>query len=105
LGDKYIELTGGTLDAGQMKAGSIIKGAAQLEMKDLVDASSKSMAKVTEFVNKVDMILEHFGKSKGTVSKLLKDPTVYNNLKESTTALLAVLKKLNESEGSVKKLI
>jgi len=105
LGDKYIELTGGTLEAGQMKPGSIIKGAAQLEVKDLVEASSKSMAKVTEFVNKVDMILEHFEKSEGTVAKMMKDPALYNNLKESTATLLAFLKELNGSEGSVKMFI
>ncbi|MGD0281642.1 MAG: MlaD family protein [Dissulfurispiraceae bacterium] len=105
LGDKYIELTGGTLEAGQIKPGSIIKGAAQLEVKDLVEASAKSMAKVTEFVNRVDMILEHFGKSEGTVAKLLRDPSLYNNLKESSSMLLAFLKDLNESEGSAKMFI
>ncbi len=105
LGDKYIELAGGTFEAGQMKPGSIIKGAAQLEVKDLVEASSKSMAKVTEFVNKVDMILEHFGKSEGTVAKLFKDPALYNNLKASTASLQAFMKDLSGSEGSVKKFI
>ncbi len=105
LGDKYIELTGGTFEAGQIKRGSIIKGAAQLEVKDLVEASSKSMAKVTEFVNKVDMILEHFEKSQGTVAKLLKDPALYNNLRESSALLQAFLKDLSGSEGSVKMFI
>ena len=105
LGDKYIELTGGSLEAGQIKPGSIIKGAAQLEVKDLVEASAKSMAKVTEFVNKVDMILEHFEKSEGTVAKLLKDPALYDNLKQSATTLLAILKELKESEGSAKMFI
>jgi phospholipid/cholesterol/gamma-HCH transport system substrate-binding protein len=105
LGDKYIELTGGTIEAGQMKAGSIIKGAAQLEVKDLVEASSTSMAKVSEFVNKVDMMLEHFEKSEGTVAKLLKDPALYYNLKQSSTTLLAILKEFKESEGSAKMFI
>ncbi len=105
LGDKYIELTGGSLEAGQIKPGSVIKGAAQLEVKDLVEASATSMAKVTEFVNKVDMILEHFEKSEGTVAKLLKDPALYDTLKQSTTTLLAILKELKESEGSAKMFI
>lgn len=105
LGDKYIELTGGTFEAGQMKPGSIIKGAAQLEVKDLVEASAKSMAKVTEFVNKVDMILEHFEKSQGTVAKLLQDPSLYDNLKQSSRTLLALLTELKESEGSAKMFI
>ncbi len=105
LGDKYIELTGGTFEAGQMQAGCIIKGAAQLEVKDLVEASATSMAKVSEFVNKVDMILEHFEKREGTVAKLLKDPALYDNLKQSTTTLLAIFKEFKESEGSAKMFI
>ncbi|HXW68122.1 MAG TPA: MlaD family protein [Dissulfurispiraceae bacterium] len=105
LGDKYIELNTGTLEAGQIKPGTIIKGAAQLEVKDLVDASSVSLAKVTEFVDKVGSILDHFEKSEGTVAKLLKDPALYNNLKQSSTTLLAILKELKESEGSAKMFI
>ncbi len=105
LGDKYIELSGGTLEAGQIKPGAIIKGAAQLEIKDLVEASSVSVAKVTEFVDKVGMILDHFEKSEGTAAKLLKDPALYDNLKKSTTTLLAILKEYKESDGSVKMFI
>ncbi len=65
LGDKYIELTGGTFEAGQIKPGSIINGAAQLEVKDLVEASTKSMAKVTEFVNKVEQDTGAFREESG----------------------------------------
>jgi len=105
LGDKFIELTGGTPEAGQIAPGSIIRGGAQLEIKDLVDASSKSVSRVTDFIDKIDNILEHFEKSEGTVAKLLKDPSIYDNLKASTARLLAILKEINESEGTVKMLI
>ena len=102
LGDKYIELNSGTVEAGQIKPGTIIKGVAQLEVKDLVDASSVSVAKITEFVDKVGTFLDHFEKKDGTISKLLNDPSLYYNLKQSTTTLLAILKEFKESEGSAK---
>jgi phospholipid/cholesterol/gamma-HCH transport system substrate-binding protein len=105
LGDKYIELTGGTPEAPQIAPSSIITGGAQMEIKDLVEASSRSVLKITDFVGKVDSILEHFEKSEGTVAKLLKDPAIYDNLKASTVRLLAALKEFNESEGTLKMLI
>ena len=105
LGDKYIELNSGTVEAGQIKPGTIIKGVAQLEIKDLVDASSVSVGKITEFVDKIGSILDHFEKKEGTVAKLLKDPSLYDNLKQSTTTLLAILKEFKESEGSAKMFI
>ncbi len=102
LGDKYVELSCGSIEAGQIRAGSVIKGEAQLEVKDMVEASSRSLAKFTEFVNKLNTIIEHFQNREGTVAKLLRDPALYNNLKESSAALLAVVKEIKESEGSMK---
>lgn len=105
LGDKYVELSCGSLEAGLIKPGSVIKGEAQLEVKDMVEASSRSLTKFTEFVDKLNAVLEHFQNREGTVAKLLRDPTLYNNLKESSATLLAVLKEIKESDGSVKMLI
>src|SRR5271169_5664678 len=73
LGDKYIELSNGTFEAGQIREGSIVGGAAQIEVKDMVDASSKTLAQFTEFVNRLNTIMEHFGNEEGTVAKLLRD--------------------------------
>src|SRR5271169_1288434 len=105
LGDKYIELSGGTFEAGQIREGSIISGGAQLEVKDVVEASASSLSQFTEFVNKLNTVMEHFGNKEGSVAKLLKDPALYDNLKESSATLLAVLKEIKESEGSVKLLL
>ncbi|MCG6534738.1 MAG: MlaD family protein [Syntrophales bacterium LBB04] len=105
LGDKYIELSGGTFEAGQIREDTILNGGAQLEVKDMVEASSRSLSKFTEFVNKLNTILDHFENQEGTVAKLFKDPSLYDNMKESSATLLAVLKEIKESEGSAKMLI
>lgn len=102
LGDKYIELSSGTLEAGQVRPGSVINGGAQLDVKDIIDASSRSLTKFTEFVDKLNIIVEHFQNEEGTFAKLLKDPSLYNNLKESSAKLLSVLKEIQESQGSLK---
>jgi len=105
LGDKYIELGGGTFEAGAISPGTIMEGEAQFEIKDMVEASSKSLLKFTEFVNKLNAITDHFENKEGTVAKLLRDPSLYNNLNESSAKLVAVLDEIKDSEGSMKMLI
>jgi phospholipid/cholesterol/gamma-HCH transport system substrate-binding protein len=101
LGDKYIEISSGTMKAGQMQEGDVIEGKAQLEIKDLVDASSESLAKVTVFIDKIGSFVEKIEKNEGTVGRLLNDPTLYQNLSESSARLASLLKRIDKSGGSM----
>ncbi len=102
LGDKYVEISSGSPDAETVKPGDIIKGSTQPEIQDIVNASSVSLAKITDFVVKLESLLDKFEKTEGTVGKFLTDPSIYNNLKETTATLAEVVRDINDSEGSFK---
>jgi phospholipid/cholesterol/gamma-HCH transport system substrate-binding protein len=105
LGDKYIELGTGSSYAEPIKPGDMIKGTTQLEIQDIVNASSVSLEKITNFVDKLGNFIEKFEKGKGTIAKFLTDPSLYNNLKETTTTLTMILKDFKESKGTMKMFI
>ena len=105
LGDKYVEISSGSPDAKPVQAGDVLKGTVQLEIQDIVNASSKSLAKITDFVGKLESLLDKFEKSQGTVAKFLNDPSIYDNLKETTATLAKIVNDLNDSEGSFKKFV
>ncbi|MFO0752652.1 MAG: MlaD family protein [Thermodesulfovibrionales bacterium] len=105
LGDKYIELSNGSLSAAPLPSGSLLKGKAQVEIKDIVDASAGSLEKVTQFVDQVGRLLDKIEKGEGVMAKLLNDPSVYVNLKESTETLSALLKNIKGSQGTLKMLV
>jgi phospholipid/cholesterol/gamma-HCH transport system substrate-binding protein len=105
LGDKYIELGTGSSHAEPIKPGDMIKGTTQLEIQDIVNASSVSLEKITNFVDKLGNFIEKFEKGKGTIAKFLTDPSLYNNLKETTTTLTMMLKDFKESKGTMKMFI
>ena len=105
LGDKYVEISSGSPDAKQVAPGDVLQGATQLEIQDIVNASSKSLTKITDFVGKLESLLDKFEQSQGTVGKLLSDPSVFNNLKETTATLAQVVRDVNDSEGSFKKFV
>lgn len=105
LGDKYIEVSGGSSQVELIKPGDMIKGATQLEIQDIVNASSVSIQKITEFMDKFGNFIEKIEKGEGTIVKFLTDPSIYNNLRETTKTLSIIVKDFKESEGTVKLLM
>ena len=105
LGDKYIEISDGSAQAGPIKPGDIIQGTTQLEIQDIVNASSESIEKVTGFMNKFGSFIENIEKGEGTIAKFLTDPSIYDNLRDTTKTLSMILKDFKESEGTMKLLM
>jgi phospholipid/cholesterol/gamma-HCH transport system substrate-binding protein len=105
LGDKYIEISDGSAQAEPIKPGDMIQGTTQLEIQDIVNASSESIQKVTGFMDKFGSFIEKIEKGEGTIAKFLTDPSIYNNLRDTTKTLSMILKDFKESEGSMKLLM
>ncbi len=105
LGDKYVEISNGEHSKETIKPGDVLKGKSQLEIKDIVDATAESLSKVTEVIQKLGSLVEKVDNSEGSLGKFMNDPSLYNNLKESTRALSASLKEYETSNGSLKQFI
>ena len=88
LGEKYIEITPGSLDT------PIIKPGANLVGKDAVD-TSKVLSKAGEAMEDLGGIISSIRGGKGTVGKLVIDEELYDNLN-------AMVKNLRELTEDVK---
>jgi phospholipid/cholesterol/gamma-HCH transport system substrate-binding protein len=104
LGDKYVELSTGSPQAGQITPKDIIQGVSQIELQDVVETSAASIEKMTEFIKRLDSLAEKIEKGGGTIGKFFNDPAIYDNLKNSTKTLSLVLEDLNNSRGTLKML-
>ncbi len=102
LGDKYVELSAGTPASGEIHPGDMIQGAAQLEIKDVMETGISSIQKMTDFITKLDNLVTKIEKGEGTISRLLDDPSLYENLRDSAKALSSTLNDIRESRGSMK---
>jgi len=112
LGDKYIELGTGSPEAEPLLPGEMIKGTPQRGMRDVMETSAKTIAKMTEVLDKLGGFISNIEQGKGTVAKLISDPAIYENLKESTrkTSLLiadlkSFIENMKNSRGTVRMLI
>ncbi len=105
LGDKYVELSCGTQEAGSLQAGGFITGAPQAEFNDVMASSAESVHRMTTVIDKLDSIITRIDRSEGTLARLLTDPSVYANLADTTRSLSALMKKIEGSQGTMRMLI
>lgn len=105
LGDKYIELNSGSPEADPLKPGDIVKGTAQIEIKDIMERSAISIAKMTDFIIKLENLVVKIEKGEGTVAKFLTDPAIYDNLKVTTETLSTILDDIKNGQGTIKLLL
>ncbi|MDI6891147.1 MAG: MlaD family protein [Thermodesulfovibrionales bacterium] len=105
LGDKYIELSNGTQGAEPIKPEDMIKGATQFELKDVMEASTSSIEKIAGFIGKLENLVTKIEKGEGTIPKFLTDPSIYENLRETTKTLSLVLKDIESGQGTINMLL
>ncbi len=105
LGDKYVELSLGSPDAEPARAGDMIKGSPQVDLKEVMEAGAVSIKKMNDFMGKMGKLIESIEKGEGTIAKFLSDPAVYYNLKEITQNLTLILKDINNEKGTMGMLI
>jgi phospholipid/cholesterol/gamma-HCH transport system substrate-binding protein len=105
LGDKYIEITPGSRTAAGLHAGGTITGQTTMEIQDVVRTSQESIAKISDFVNILEGILKKIESGEGTLSKLLNDPSVYDNLKDTTEEFTKLIRKIENGRGTISRLL
>lgn len=101
LGDKYIELSTGSPRAPVVHPGELIHGASPVEMKDIMETAANSIKKMNEFIEKLGRLVTKVETSKGTLSKFLEDPALYNNLKDATRSLSKIAADINSRRSSL----
>ncbi len=105
LGDKYIELSPGTPQAEQVRPGEMLKGTTEMGLKHVMETTGEAIGKISQFINKVDTLVEKVESSQGTVGKLLNDPSLYENLNRTVNRLSALVDDLKNARGTLGLLI
>lgn len=105
LGDKYVELSSGSKNEAALHLGDIIIGVSQTEIQDIVETSQKSIARLSDFIVSLEGILRKIDQGGGTISKLIKDPALYENLKGTTEDLARLAKRMEKGEGTLGRLM
>lgn len=105
LGDKYIELSTGSLQEEPIRPGEMMIGSVPVEISDVMETAGVSIGKIGDFVQKLDNLILKIEKGEGTLSKFLTDPSIYDNLNQSVKTLSLTLEEVKGSRGTLKMLV
>lgn len=104
LGDKYVDLSSGTREAPGLAPGDTIAGKPRVDIQDLVQESRQSFHKFTTLVGRLEETLEKIEAGKGTVARLLSDPAIYRELKETSEGLSTLVERVEAGKGNLGRL-
>lgn len=112
LGDKFLEVSPGTISKPSLHPGSVLMGKAEMDIGGLAGGASSLIEKVNTALEEVQQTLAAITKGQGTTGKLVNDPELYNRSREVLEKLnqaseksLALLDKVERGEGTVGKLV
>jgi phospholipid/cholesterol/gamma-HCH transport system substrate-binding protein len=105
LGDKYVELSSGSSTAPALRPGEMLEGAAETGAQDVVATGAVLLKKMDDVLGQLGSLLATIGEGQGTVARLLKDPALYNNLKDASQRISEMTAAMQNGKGSMGKLI
>ncbi len=105
LGDKFVELSPGMSSSPPLTEDDTIHGTAVPEIQDVVEVGSVSLVTLTRFLQRLEEIIDKIDRGEGTLAKLINDPSLYDNLKESTAEFQNSMKEIKQARGTIGKLL
>ncbi len=82
LGEKYLEISPGTYDAGFLENGELIRGLDPIPMEEITKTMKELSDNARAITESANVILKRLEKGEGTIGKLLTEEEVYNDLRD-----------------------
>jgi phospholipid/cholesterol/gamma-HCH transport system substrate-binding protein len=105
LGDKYIDITPGTLGHRVLQPGDTIPGIAAIEFEDILATASATLTATQGLVGDLRQVVQRLNRGEGTLGLMLNDPTLYREMLGATTQLRALLTEIQRADGTLGRLI
>jgi phospholipid/cholesterol/gamma-HCH transport system substrate-binding protein len=87
LGDKYVEISFGSVDAARLKGGETIESEPPLDISDLFQKASQMLDTGEGALENIDEITAKVNSGQGTAGKLVNDTTLYKQAAAGITSL------------------
>ena len=94
LGDKYVEISFGSMDAARLKGGETIESAPPFDISDLfskanqiLDTSQGALESIAGATDNINLITAKINTGHGTIGKLINDTSLYNQAAASVTSI------------------
>lgn len=104
LGDRYVTITRG-LTGTPIPPNGEIPGEEEKAIKQVVARSADLLQNLSDLTDDVREVVDKVQGGKGTLGKLMNDPSLYNHLDDSATKIDSVVTSVQQGQGTVGKLV
>ena len=84
LGDKYVDISFGSREAGNLRDGDMIGASPSRDLSDLIDKTDQILASAQDTMQNVDSISTKLKQGQGTMGALINDKSVYKQVNAAT---------------------
>ena len=112
LGDKFLEILPGTPSRPPLAVGSLLVGQAETDFSGITAGASATIENLNSAIRVIQQILASISQGRGTASKLLTDPSLYDRsqrviekLEVASDKSIALLDKVDRGEGTIGRLV
>src|SRR5580704_10624789 len=104
LGDRYVTVSRG-LTGTPLPPNGILPGHEEAAMKQMVERGADLMQNLGALTDDLKGIVDGVHNGKGTLGKLMNDPTLYNHLDETVARVDSMAASIQQGQGSMGKLL
>jgi len=104
LGDTVVTISRG-VSGSIVPANGEIAGRTAAGTKEVVERSAQLMDSLTTLSTNVNDVVAQIQQGKGSIGKLMEDPALYNNLRDTTARIDAMAASIQQGQGTVGKLV
>lgn len=105
LGETYIDIDSSEATKGEAQNGDVLPSQNVPDFSDMVRAGQGTLQNMDALLKRLDRIIAYVETGKGSVGKLIYDPTLYNRLSSTVNEFQGLVSDIGNGKGTIGKLI
>jgi phospholipid/cholesterol/gamma-HCH transport system substrate-binding protein len=105
LGDSYVDIDSSRATGPPVADHAELKAAGSPTIQDVIQSSQTSIEQIQVTLTKVNKLLDSINSGRGTIGRLINDPTLANRIAGITTDLQTITSAIAQGKGTAGKLV
>ncbi len=105
LGETFIDIDSAESSGPEAENGDTLPSSDVPQIQDVVRASQGTLQNMDALLKRLDRIIAYIETGKGSVGKLIYDPTLYNRLSATVNEFQSLVNGIGEGKGTLGKLV
>lgn len=105
LGESFVDITRGSESQAPISASGQLRTAPQADMKKIVQNANDVLTNMTTLSSKLTDVTNQITTGKGTIGRLIYDPSLYNELNDSATKMHSMMNQVAAGRGTLGELV